>query len=47
MIIASGTLQEISRLAFSEGDPLRVLSPLKRQRYGEALAELLKKRTAA
>lgn len=47
VIIASGTLREIARLAFSDGDPLRVLSPLKRQRYGEALAELLKKRVHA
>ncbi len=45
VVLSSDALHEIARLAYAEpeGDPLRGLSELKRQRYGAALLALIKK----
>lgn len=41
VIMSSDALKEIARLAVGGGDPLSVLSTLKRGRYGEALLKVL------
>jgi ribonuclease D len=45
VVLSSDQLREIARLTHEDpdGDPLRILSELKRGRYGEKLRELLKK----
>jgi ribonuclease D len=45
VVLSSDTLRELARLANEDpdGDPLRILTELKRGRYGEKLRELLKK----
>lgn len=43
VILTTEELKEIARVAFAEeGDPLHILSPLKRGRYGEAIHLVLK-----